>query len=741
MDNSYEEVTEPSTIYKFKLDKNTYLLSWSTTPWTKIGTMALAVSPDLDYVLIEDKKTKEFYILAESRLSEIENKYEIKKTFKGSELAGQTYDPHFEWASLNPSEMDNAYKIVADGFVTDDEGTGVVTLAVYGEDDYRVMQQKNIPIYDYVDEEGKLDNSIQVDEWVGKSIYEVNEEIDDYLEKKNLIYKRSPHKHKIAKCYRCNTRLYYAPLPAWFIDIQQLKDKLIKQNEKINWYPKHLKHGRFLHGLENAPDWNISRSRYWGTPMPIWQSKDGQMRIIESLDELKKWAVEPEKAAKLTDIHRESVDDLEVWVDDDKKVKGKRIPEVFDCWVESGSMPFAAVHYPFKNKSWFEHNFPAQFVSEYIAQTRAWFYTMHVMGVGIFDKAPFENVLTTGTVLAEDGSKMSKSKNNYPDPMELINKYGVDSLRLYLMSSPVMKAENLNFNEKEVADIRRKVFVIWWNMLGFYELFADKLLPVTQRPSDPVANVMDKWLLSKVENLIAQVTEYMDAYDVVRASRALMEFVDELSTWYLRLSRDRFRSTDNQQVSQVFGYTLYTLAQLIAPFAPFFAELVHQALVDQNTSIHHTDWPVADESKLHPELETKMAEVKKAVEKTHAARKEAELKLRQPLAKLTITSPVESPKDNLLTVIAQETNVKQVDWQTGEELQVELDTKLTPALQAEGQAREIVRNIMNLRKKSGCQVSDLVKVALPAWPSEFTSYIKDKALISELVQGEEIKLL
>ena len=741
MDNSYQQVTEPSTIYKYKVkdQDKTYLLAWSTTPWNKLATPALAVHPTLEYSKV--KQGDETYILLTNRLKETltDKPYEVLATMMGQELTALKFELHFDFYPERKRD-ERVGVVVADEFVTDEEGTGVVTLAIYGEDDYRVMKREGIQLIEHVDEEGKL--KPEVTPWAGMNILEANNAINKDLKSRNLIYKNNQLTHNVATCYRCNTRLYYAPVPAWFIDIKQLKQSLIDKNENINWYPKHLKHGRFKKGLENAPDWNISRSRYWGTPMPIWRGeKDGQtlIRIVGSIDELKQWAVNPEKIDKLDNIHRQYLDNLEIWVDDDKKVKGKRIEEVFDCWVESGSMPFASIHYPFENKDQFENNYPAQFVSEYIAQTRAWFYTMHVMSVGIFGKPPFENVLTTGTILAEDGSKMSKSKKNYPDPSILINKYGVDSLRLYLMSSTVMKGENLKFSEKEVADIRRKIFVIWWNIFKFFKTFADQSMNVTQTPTEPTA-VMDKWLLSRVQSLIREITQYMDSYDLIRASRTLMSFIDELSTWYLRLSRDRLRAKDNQQASHVFGYAIYTLAQLMAPLAPYFPELIHHNLVDEKTSIHHTDWPQAKEDLIHQSLEEKMKLAQEAVNKARFLRTQNGIKLRQPLAKLSIIAPGETPYANLLQVIANEVNVKEIVWETGSELKVNLELKLTPKLKAEGEARELMREIQKLRKQAQLTLDQQVKIAVPSWPKDWQAEIENKTN-AKLVKGKTLSII
>jgi len=751
MDNSYEEVTEASNVYKYPVvnQTDTYILAWSTTPWNKVATPALAVNPDLEYIKVKqthEAKT-EYYYLAESRLEILSDEpYEVVETLSGRELANQvTFSPHYDFYP-NRTKDELFGVVIADDFVTAEDGTGVVTLAAYGEDDYRVMKEHQIQIIEHVDDEGKM--KPEVGPWAGMFILKANPLINQDLTDRGLVYREFPHTHNVATCYRCGTRLYYAPLPAWFIDVQALKRELAAQNEHINWYPEHLKHGRFGKGLENAPDWNISRSRYWGTPMPIWigTNANGEQvtRVISSKAELIEWAVDQDAAKQVTDLHREHLDDLELWVDEARTVKGRRIPEVFDCWVESGSMPFASVHYPFENTDFFEKNYPAQFVSEYIAQTRAWFYTMHVLSVGIFGKPSFENVVTTGTILAEDGSKMSKSKKNYPDPMAVINQFGVDSLRLYLMASPVMKGENLNFSEKEVGDIRRKVFIIWWNVLSFYLQFADTSQPVTASTESPT-HIMDQWLLSRVQTLITEVTRHFDAYDVVRASRELMAFVDELSTWYLRLSRDRIRDASlatHAETSQVFGYALYTLAQLFAPLTPFFSEMVHHTLVNEETSIHHTDWPEVTEALTNLQLENDMTIAKTVVEAARSARRDQGLKLRQPLASVTVTAPKALSFESLTAVIAEEINVKTVQWQADKkstEVVAHLDTTLTPELKAEGEAREVIRQIQTLRRQAQLALDEVVTVSLPSWPAEWQTEIETKTK-TKLVKGETAEI-
>jgi isoleucyl-tRNA synthetase len=765
MDNSYKDVQDNSIYVKFKLVKPTvelkpgqqeYFLAWTTTPWTLPGNVGLAVQAEAEYSLVEIGS--DLIWMAHEKVEHIAkmhevHKPEVLKTVKGKELAGLEYEPLFNYMPLDGKKAH--YMLTAD-FVSLTDGTGIVhTAAIYGEDDYALAQKVDLPCVPTLDDEGKF---LPIVTPVAGMFYKKAEQtlIDD-LTARDLIYLAEKYTHSYPFCYRCATPLYYNAVPAWFIDVQRLKKQLVDANESIAWFPEHLKHGRFGKGLETAPDWNISRSRYWGTPMPVWQAQPatGQkaqpgelpFRVIGSLAELKEWAVDPKQVEKLTDIHREFLDDLEVWVDDAKTLKGKRIKEVFDCWVESGSMPFASVHYPFENKAQFEHNYPAQFISEYIAQTRAWFYCMHVLSVGIFGKPSFQNALTTGTILAEDGTKMSKSKKNYPDPMGVINKYGVDSLRLYLMSSVVMKADNLNFSEKEVDELRKKVLLVWWNVLSFYQSFVASKVQTNDLLQTPVKpqHVMDQWVLAALQSVVKDVTQAMDSYDVVRASRVLIEFVNQVSTWYLRQSRERLKADDTQakESAQVFGYVLVTLAQLFAPVTPFISEVMYYKLTGSKNSVHLSYWPVVNEKLVNQSLIDDMQVAVTVTAKVHAVRKDLAIKVKQPLAKVSITAPQSRPAAAVGEVLLSEVNVKALEWQKTAESTVEvvLDTNLTPALIAEGKAREVIRQIQQLRKDAGVDVMAQVRVQLPDWPEEWTEQIKAKTKVSELVKGENAQLL
>ena len=736
MDNSYEDVEDNSVYiaFKIKTEADTYFLAWTTTPWTLIQNVALVLHPDADYVKV--KHQGKYYWLAKSRLDQVlTGDYQIVETKKGRDLTDIEYEPLYTFIKQTGKSY---YTLTAD-FVSLEDGTGIVhTASVYGEDDYQLALDHGLPTYDILDDQGKFVPEVKP---LAGVFYKKGEDwIIQDLQDRGLLYKADKITHSYPFCYRCGTPLYYNAIPAWFINIKKLKQELIKQNEKINWFPPFLKEGRFKKGLESAPDWNISRSRYWGTPMPVWVGeKTGKKRVIGSLAELKQWAVNPQQVDQLTDLHREFVDHIEIWVDDEKTEKGKRIFEVFDCWVESGSMPYASIHYPFENKQKFEQAYPAQFISEYIAQTRAWFYTLHVLSVALFGQPAFTNVLTTGTILAEDGTKMSKSKKNYPDPMKLIQKYGVDAIRFYLMSSVVMKADNLNFSEKQVDEIYKKLILIFFNNLSFYNLYLKGQHTNKPKPQ----HVLDRWILSRLHHTIRTMTQAMDHYDLPRAARALRQFIHETSTWYIRLSRDRFRQGKS---GEILGHVLQETAKLAAPLIPFISEYVYQNVAPQKESVHHEDWPQLKSEFLKPDLEAEMDLARAIVEKGHAQRKQAQVRVRQPLAKITVTAKPELKplSTEVQALVTQELNLKQLVWQTGQpqegEFEVKLDTQLTPELKAEGQARDLVRDVQKERKKLGLQPQAKIYLYLPDWPKQFETYILQKTNAVEIRPAQELKV-
>ena len=629
MDNSYADVTEEAVTVKFLVRNPSqpplnlrggervamYLLAWTTTPWTLPGNVALAVGPEIEYVVVQPPpnlpserggndststparggvrgggSTLEYLILAKARLSTLGEGYGILQEIKGKDLVGIEYEPLFKVEGLSlrarkDSPSRRAFKVYPADFVTTEDGTGIVhTAVVYGEDDYNLGLKYKLPIVPMLDEKGVFNE--QAPAFIrGQYFKKAETAIKDDLQARGLLFTRAMNTHSYPHCWRCNTKLFFNAIPAWFIEVSKFKKKLLNLNEKVNWFPEHLKHGRFKKGIEGAPDWNISRNRYWATPLPFWRCGCGNVACIGSFKELQERALnfdEVYKSRELKDIdlHRPYIDGIKIKCE---KCGGQmqRISEVVDCWIESGSMPFAEFHYPFENEETFKKRYPADFVAEYIAQTRAWFYVMHVVGTAIFKKPPFRNVVTTGTILAEDGSKMSKSKKNFPDPWEVISKYGVDALRYYLMTSPVMQGENLNFSEREVDEAYKKIVLLMSNVVSFYKMYAPQTISeVTSSMSSK--NVLDRWIVARLHETIRDMTGYLDVYDTVRAGRLIPDFVNDLSTWYIRRSRDRFKSDrKSEQRAALFttSYVLRTFAQVIAPFMPFLAEHIFQNVI------------------------------------------------------------------------------------------------------------------------------------------------------------------
>lgn len=727
MDNSYKDLTGPSTVYKFKVKgaSDTYLLAWSTTPWNKLATPALAVHPTFSYVKVE--QGDEYYILAKSALKMLNKSptYTILEEYPGKDLEKLEFELHYDFYP-DRKQGERAGVVIADEYVTADDGTGIVTLAVYGENDYRVMTTHNVQLVEHVDTEGKL--KPEVTPWAGMFINKVNPLVNEDLQKRGLIYRDEERQHSVPVCYRCETRLYQTPIPAWFINVQKLKPELIVQNEHINWYPEHLKHGRFGKGLETAPDWNISRSRYWGTPMPVWVGEKGTVRVLGSYAEMKEWAIDPSQVEALTDCHREFLDPIELWVDDARTEKGKRIPEVFDCWMESGSMPYAAIHAPFENQKQFTQSFPAQFVTEYIAQTRAWFYVMHVLSVGLFGSHAVENILTTGTILAQDGTKMSKSKKNYPDPALVIEKYGADAVRYYLMSTPIVNGENLNFSEAGVSEVSKKFINILTNVFAYYALYAEQGTQVKQQ----VEHVLDRWILARLHETLKEETQALEVYDLQTAARALQGFVTDLSTWYVRRSRERMKTegSDREQALSTLRLILETFAKMCAPFTPFLAEMVFTDL-GHTTSVHMEDWPVVDSSLIDEKVLEEMGRTRSIVSKALERRADAGINVRQALRGMTVTIPTGEFAVEYQELAKDEVNVKSVELKKGD-YAVELDLTLTPELVREGTVREIIRRVNDLRKQSGLTIEDRIELFVTG-PKDVMLAVKEHE--ATLLQG------
>ncbi len=724
MDNSYKISKDITVTAKFKLKgEEVYALAWTTTPWTLPSNLALTVNPELEYSYVKDNSDGTIYLLAKGLIGNYfksEKEYKIQKTVKGIELKGIEYEPLFPYFEGH----ENAFKFLVADFVTAEEGTGIVhTAPAFGEEDYGVSKENNIEMVQPVDEKGIFTKEVK--DFKGKYVHDINTEIVIFLKKAGKVVSSRKLDHEYPFCYRCDTKLIYRALPAWFINIQKIKKRMLELNKKINWHPEFLKEGRFKHNVETAPDWNISRNRYWATAIPIWESKDGDRIVVGSIEELKKYA---KKLPKKIDLHKDCLD--EVILEKNGKVY-KRIPEVLDCWFESGSMPFAQFHYPFENKSYFENHFPSQYVAEYIGQTRAWFYYMLAISSILFDKIPFENVQTTGIVLSEEGEKMSKSKGNFTDPNIIIEKYGADTMRFYLLSSSIMDADNLKFSDRQVDEIYKKVLVLLYNVNNFYELY--KEIPEEKSSSK---NTMDQWIISKTNRLTEDVTKNLENYKTIKACSEIRNFIEDLSTWYVRNSRKRFNQGDIH-AKTTLKYVLEKLSKVIAPIMPFISERIHQTLENKKSSVHLSSWPKSESKKINKKLEEEMQLARSIVSIALRERDRNQISLKWPLASATINFEGRL-NEEIEEIVKEELNVKKISYKKAKELSVKLDTTLTKELEAEGYSREVTRKIQNLRKKAGLVKKDRIDLRID---SEFNEKIESqKDFIQEKVGAKSLNL-
>jgi isoleucyl-tRNA synthetase len=955
MDNSYKDISDISVYVKFELedlegkstsygagDPRTYLLAWTTTPWTLPGNTAIAINKNFTYVKV--KMGDEVFILAKETLQNVfkDKEYTVLGEIMGSDLIGKKYQPVFPYyKNSEAAKNKNIWKVWHADFVTLDKGTGMAHEApAFGEDDMNLAKQNDIPWIIHVDETGRF--KPEVTDFAGMQVKPQSEEKDGhqkadievlkYLANNKVLFAKEKIIHSYPHCYRCETPIIYYALPSWFINIKKVKKNVVGRAEDMNWIPSHLKEGRFKNIMENAPDWNISRNRYWASPLPIWKcekckkqtfvnslqdlkdktkksgnkyfvmrhgvsianaknaeslkageendaltkegieqiktkaksleikpdiiissgfirtkqtaeiiaevfniqkeqiiineelreagaeespdenSEDIRKRMIGILSDLEKkysekniliisheypirvllsgyeslsekeefdnlnikypsiqnakvfqcdFSLLPRNSTGQIDLHRPYIDEVPLVCGCGGDLI--RIPEVLDCWFESGSMPFAQDHYPFENKNWQKNNFPAGFVAEYIAQTRTWFYYTHVVSTILFDHAPFKNVVTTGTLRAEDGEKMSKSKNNYPDPWSFIDKYGADALRIYLMSSTLMKGEDANFSEKAVQDIASKIIGRLFNVLAFYELYREKALEADDEPKSK--DVLDVWILSRLHQTLEEITKGMEGYDMAEATRPVDLFIDDLSTWYLRRSRDRIKDGDKEAKITLY-YILKTLAKVLAPFAPFTAEDIWLKLRSEKDveSVHLTEWPEVGEIDTNVVVKMKLA--REIVERVLFARQLQKINVRQALSELKLGQNYLLP-DEYLEVIKQEVNIKKItksddlklDQTQWFEIRRLLDNPaedmllnifITPELKQEGDYRELARALQDMRKKMGLTPSDVVVITFETDEAgkkliqKFENDMKKTVLVSEVefknTDGEKVKI-
>lgn len=718
---AYQEVTDPSVYVRFRLEDGRSLLAWTTTPWTLPGNTAIAINPDIEYVSVSH--AGEDFILAKELVEAVfkDEKhqpldYSVQGAVDADSLLGASYQPLFG------DRGENAHKIWAADYVTTESGTGIVHIApAYGEEDFALAKEKNIPVVHVLDENGEYTET----EWQGENVWAVNKTIAKTLHERGVVWKIEYIRHPYPHCHRCGTKLMYRAHPSWFMDIDGQRTKMLEQNSDINWFPEHVKNGRFKKTMEQAPDWNISRDRFWATAMPVWKSESGKVKVVGSYAELKELS-----GVELDDYHRPWIDDVTFDIDGETYT---RIDKVMDSWFEAGSMPFAQFHYPFENKEKFEENFPGDFIVEYIGQVRAWFYYMHAMSVALFGENSFKNVIVTGNVAGNDGRKMSKSYGNYTDPNELMDKFSADSLRFLLLSSPLLSGEDFVLQDKEVGDVARKLSMVW-NMYDFFTMYADvdgwESSDSIEDPSEGLKNPLDQWIISRLHQLIHEVETHMDGYDLASALKPILPFVDDASNWFVRRSRRRFWKSDDlddkNDAYQTLHYVLVRLSQVLAPFTPFLAEELYQKLTG-GESVHLTDWPQVGHVN---ELVVKdMEMVREYVNQALRLRAAAKLKIRQPLASVTVPSLGEFVKFE--DVLIDELNVKKV--LVGDALAI--DTELTPELKREGYAREVVRFVQAARKNAGLNVDDRISLSLETTDGELQEAIAEH---QELIAAETL---
>jgi isoleucyl-tRNA synthetase len=802
MDDVYRDRQDPALTVSFQLETGEKILAWTTTPWTLPSNLALAVGPDVDYAVMAHPDGSK-YILAEARLGGYEKELEGAEqvaTLKGAEIVGRRYTPLFPFFA----DTENAFQVLGAEFVTTEDGTGVVHMAPgFGEDDQNECNAAGIPTICPMDEHGQY--TAEITPWVGRHVFDANPDVIKALKEVGVVIRHDTYNHSYPHCWRCAEPLVYRAVSSWFVQVTAFRDRMVELNQNINWTPEHIKDGTFGKWIGNARDWAISRNRFWGSPIPVWKSDDPtypRIDVYGSIEELSK-----DFGIAVTDLHRPGIDNLVRPNPDDPTGKSmmRRVPEVLDCWFESGSMPFAQVHYPFENREWFENHYPGDFIVEYIGQTRGWFYTLHVLATALFDRPSFVSCVSHGIVLGDDGAKMSKSLRNYPDPMGVFDSHGADAMRWYLLSAPILRGGDFSVTDVGMRDTVRQVLLPLWNSYYFLSLYANAEGKTGSVRTDS-KNVLDQYVLSKLADTVDNVSTSMDTYDLFAACQTIRTFLDVLTNWYIRRSRDRFWAGDQDAIDTLHTVLDY-VTKIAAPLLPLITDEISAGLNGSGApSVHLADWPTSASLPRDVALVASMDMVRDVCSSALSVRKAHSRRVRLPLASLTVASPNASSLQNFLDIVKDEVNVREVlltadvdavashelqvvpavvgprlgpntqkvivavkkgEWTqegetvlvAGETLQpgeyalklvtksdsasaplpggagvVLLDIHLTPELEAEGLARDVVRAVQQARRDADLNVSDRIVLTLGAEPA-----VQDQLAPHEgLIAGETL---